>query len=371
MKIAFIHNALTFYRVELFNRLSRLFDVKFFFYGRYGETSEEIEFDYKFMKGSRFPFIDPEYKWPLFLFFDLIKGRYDVFIGSGASQIETMVTFLVAKLLKKPFIIWNELWFYNDSFLSKLRFPFFHYIVLNSYAVVVPGSASKKFHLKIGVSDDKIHISPNTSRINLDQPDLEQLESLKKELNILDSDFLVLCFSRLSGEKGLEYLIESYRYLENQNVKYIIATTMEYESQYFDHLNKIASKINKDNIIITKIDESEKDSLFCLCDLFVLPSIFRRNKGPDIWGLVLNEALSIGMPLIATNMVGGAYDMIKHGKNGFIVPEKDPEEIAKAVIKIKRCGNIEAMREHSLSLFSNFKMKNEVQGFIDAIELID
>lgn len=56
MKIAFINNALTSYRVELFKKLSRLFDINYFFYDSYGETSEEIKFDYKFMKGFRFPF---------------------------------------------------------------------------------------------------------------------------------------------------------------------------------------------------------------------------------------------------------------------------------------------------------------------------
>ncbi|MBW1736731.1 MAG: glycosyltransferase family 4 protein [Deltaproteobacteria bacterium] len=373
MKIAFIHNYLTFYRVKLFNNLCKLFDIEYFFYKELGITSLEPKFKYNYMKGFKIPFVDPDYKWPLYLFFDLIAGRFDVFIGSGASQLETMITFLVAKILNKPFILWNVQWFYNDSFLSKLRFPFFRYIVLQSNALIVPGSASKKFHLQMGVKSDNIYISPNAIKIDLDEIDFGKLCSLKTELNIMNDDFVVLCFSRISEEKGLEYLIDSYNYLEsNEKIKYIISTTMDYEKIYFDHLNEIVSNINTDKICIKRIKKSEKNLLFYLCDLFILPSIFKKYKGPDIWGMVLNEALSIGKPLIATTMVGGSYDMIKQGRNGYIVPPKKPKKIAKAIMKIYKNPNIKAMNEISRILYTNFfKIENEIHGFVEALNKVE
>ncbi len=51
----------------------------------------------------------------------------------------------------------------------------------------------------------------------------------------------------------------------------------------------------------------------------MVPSIFHRLE-VESWGLVLNEAMSVRKPIVSTDMVGAAYDLIKDGVNGYIVP---------------------------------------------------
>lgn len=46
------------------------------------------------------------------------------------------------------------------------------------------------------------------------------------------------------------------------------------------------------------------------------------------WGLVVNEALSFGVPVISTDRCGAGLEMISNGVNGFIVPSDDPDSIA-------------------------------------------
>jgi glycosyltransferase involved in cell wall biosynthesis len=43
---------------------------------------------------------------------------------------------------------------------------------------------------------------------------------------------------------------------------------------------------------------------------------------PEIWGIVVNEAMSAGKPVIVTTAVGCSSDLVKHGVNGYIIPEK-------------------------------------------------
>ena len=62
-------------------------------------------------------------------------------------------------------------------------------------------------------------------------------------------------------------------------------------------------------------------------DLFILPS-----EG-DIWGLVVNEALSMRLPVICTDPVG-ASELITNGVNGFVVPRRSPSEIAQRMTEI-------------------------------------
>ena len=47
-------------------------------------------------------------------------------------------------------------------------------------------------------------------------------------------------------------------------------------------------------------------------DLFVMPT------REDVWGLVVNEAMAYGLPVISSDMCGAASEMVKNGYNGYI-----------------------------------------------------
>ena len=366
MRIAFIHSALAFYRIPLFNALSRKFGVEYFFQTKLGSPEELLRFKFKVLKGIPLPNL-PDYKIPPKLFFHLIKGRFSMFIGAGAAQLDTMIAFFVAKLLSKPFILWNVLWFYNSSIISRIRYPVWRYIVLNSDALILPGKKSKEFHLALGVNENRIFLSPNTSELKARDLKAESVTRLKKSLGYKNENTIVLCFTRISPEKGLEYLIESYKFIDNDSVKILVATTIPPEKKYFNELYDLAKTTSRDNIKLKVFQQSQKSILFQLCDIFVLPSIWRKDVGPDMWGMVLNEALSVGKPLIATTSVGGAFDMIVPGKNGYIVKSRDSKQLGMSINKIINSGNLEKMGRFSRALQEKrFRLKHEVNGFVEA-----
>ena len=68
--------------------------------------------------------------------------------------------------------------------------------------------------------------------------------------------------------------------------------------------------------------------LFEQADVFILPS--RR----DGWGVVVNQAVSAGLPIIASDAVGAAFDLVKDGENGFIVPNGEVQPLAEKMKKL-------------------------------------
>ena len=52
------------------------------------------------------------------------------------------------------------------------------------------------------------------------------------------------------------------------------------------------------------------------------------------WGIVVNEALCFGLPVIVSDQVGAGLDMVKHGKNGFSFPRGDVDELAASIKRI-------------------------------------
>ncbi|TRO49599.1 glycosyltransferase [Candidatus Bathyarchaeota archaeon] len=365
MRVAFVHSALAFYRVSLFNALSKRYDVEFFFHKKYGDASEKPRFKYRMLRGVPVPGIS-DYMYPLTIILRLIKGRYDLFIGAGAAQLDTMAAFMVAKLLRKPFVLWNVTWFYNPTLLSKLRYPIWRRIVLGSDSLVLPGKRAKMFHMAVGVPEDRISTSPNTSEL---EPDEVSNGSLKASLGFRDEDRIILCFSRISREKGLEYLVDSFRYINRERVKLLIATTLPPSEEYLHELENRAQKIGRGNIIVNVFHGDQKKQLYQMCDVFVLPSVTRPDVGPDVWGMTLNEALSMGKPLVATTSVGGAYDMIANGKNGYMVKPRDSKTLGKALRMLLDSPNLSSMGEHSREMhLAGFRLIHEVQGFCDAVE---
>lgn len=69
-------------------------------------------------------------------------------------------------------------------------------------------------------------------------------------------------------------------------------------------------------------------ALYDLCDALVLPSAH------EPWGLVVNEAMSIGRPAIVSDRVGCAEDLVVHGESGLVVPLGDVEQLAESMARI-------------------------------------
>ena len=77
---------------------------------------------------------------------------------------------------------------------------------------------------------------------------------------------------------------------------------------------------------------------FAQADVFVLPSRY------DGWGVVVNQALGAGLPIIASDQVGAAHDLVREGENGFTFPAGDANALASAMLRY--ATNPELSRAH-------------------------
>ena len=82
--------------------------------------------------------------------------------------------------------------------------------------------------------------------------------------------------------------------------------------------------------------------IYAACDVLVVPSISTRTFR-EPWGLVVNEAMNRGLPVIASDAVGAAAGgLVRDGENGIIVPEADTGALARAISRLEADG---ALRE--------------------------
>jgi glycosyltransferase involved in cell wall biosynthesis len=95
-------------------------------------------------------------------------------------------------------------------------------------------------------------------------------------------------------------------------------------------------------------------------DVLVLPS------HEEVWGLVLNEAAASGLPLVTTNVVGAAPDVIHAGVNGFSVPAGRPDCLARAIRKVLE--RPEEMGDVSRQIILGRNYEQNVAAILQAVE---
>jgi glycosyltransferase involved in cell wall biosynthesis len=135
----------------------------------------------------------------------------------------------------------------------------------------------------------------------------------------------VLFFGRINAYKGLGVLLEAWQKVTRRcpHAKLIIA------GRGYD-LPKFRGRILQDpqcELIDRFIPSEEVASLFAQSSLIVLPYVEATQSG------VLATALAFGKPVVVTS-VGSLPEMVEHGVNGFIVPPKDVNALADALITL-------------------------------------
>ena len=82
----------------------------------------------------------------------------------------------------------------------------------------------------------------------------------------------------------------------------------------------------RSRVVFTGFQPVERlPSYFGMADIFVLPSLH------DGWGVVVNQALGAGLPVICSTSVGAAADLVTPGQNGFVVPTGNVAALADAI----------------------------------------
>ena len=153
------------------------------------------------------------------------------------------------------------------------------------------------------------------------------IKTKKKELNIPQDYYVIGTIGRLVPIKGHKYLIAASKRIIEEFPK----TVFVFVGDGFlkSVLERQAENLGiRKNIIFTGWRKDVPEILF-LFDILIFPSL---NEG---MGRVMIEGMSLEKPIVASN-VGGICNLIEHGKNGILVPPRNPDALGKAISKLMR-----------------------------------
>ena len=221
------------------------------------------------------------------------------------------------------------------------------YCVKNADAIAVEGNIqAKEISEKFEVSEDKFIYIPDGVEIEFIEESIKKSELSREALGIGDADIILVNVNRLVKNKGVIYLIDALGILNKcLDVRLILIGSGPEENRIKMRLKELG--IEQKVLHFKNVPDKKKFQLISLADISVTPTLF---EGLPI---VILEAMACGKPVIASN-VTEVPQVVKHGVNGFLVPPRDPEAIANAVLEIYESGFIEKMGCESKKIARNY-----------------
>ncbi len=159
-----------------------------------------------------------------------------------------------------------------------------------------------------------------------------------------------LYVGRYSPEKNLRRLLKAYR---NYRERYSAGWSMVLVGHGSERaeLETYISKSELHGVILRPFEQLRTlPAYYALAGCFVLPSTV------DPWGLVVNEAMACGLPVIVSRLCGCGFDLVKEGINGFLFDPYDIDTLANLLGRISSLDEAarQAMSRQSRTIISAF-----------------
>ncbi|MGE5112431.1 MAG: glycosyltransferase family 4 protein [Acidobacteriaceae bacterium] len=224
--------------------------------------------------------------------------------------------------------------------------------------VAIPGGRRQaEYFRRYGVPDDRIVISHMT----VDTEAIREMKSVGSEefrrANGVPSNMVVFLFvGRLLVLKGIDTLLAAFEKAaaEDHGIGLVIVGDGPERAK----VEEARARLPRNIWAVGRQNYSRVISWMRSSDVFVLPS---RNEN---WGLVVNEAMVCGLPVVISDVCGCVEDLVFEGQNGHIFPVNDVEKLTETMLSIARCGEARcAMGRASATIIEPWTALREAEIF--------
>lgn len=239
---------------------------------------------------------------------------------------------LLKKVKKKPLILTVHGSDVNIFAKTRLGWAISRYIIRNSDIVVAVSKYLKDELISLGGDEKKIRVVYGG------------VESRQAPAVLRHRGRTLLYVGSLIRQKGLDILIDAVRILSRDEKELELIVVGDGPER--QKLEKIKKTHGLDNIRFEGFQEN-LEPYFQKADVFILPS---RQEG---FGLVLLEAMSHGLPVIASG-VGGIPEIVENNKNGFLFNRDNPEDLAEKIKYLLDSGNYGELSQFAIATAKRF-----------------
>jgi glycosyltransferase involved in cell wall biosynthesis len=373
IRVAIIHNIISPYRVALFEQLAREEELDLYIYysaGTHKERRWKVNpgqgYGFEILRGRPLEIGPIVFNWSPSVLFKLLRNEHEVIIIGGMSDLTSQLALMAAKIKGRPCLIWSEGIESSTSFLGKIVGPLVRILIRKSDGVIVSGSASLKFHQDMGIPVERLTVAvdavDNDRILKMAEkyPDREVL----KDLLGFKGRKIVLFVGQMIQRKGPDHLLRAFISLHERIPEATLV--MVGDGPMKSELERMCQVQNIQDVIFTGwLQDDEKIAQYKTADLFVLPT------HEDVWGLVINEAMVMGLPILTTTKAGAYLDLVREC-NGRVISDANEQDLFNAMhAMLKDNKSLKGMGDRSREIImGEFRIEQEAKGFLDAIHKV-
>jgi glycosyltransferase involved in cell wall biosynthesis len=257
----------------------------------------------------------------------LRDARPEVVVVSGWSTFASQATIAWCKRTGVPYVLLVES---NErdarpGWRRAVKGAVVPSVVAGAAEVLVVGTLAGESMLARGVDPQRVSVLANTVDVDRFAREADALaerrHALRAELGLEVEDVAVLSVARLSPEKGLDTLVRAVHAAGDPRLVLLLAGS----GPERERLRSLAEGLGVGLVLLPDVPWERVVERYVVADLFALLSRH------EPWGVVVNEAAACGLPLVLSDRVGAAYDLLEEGLNGAFVPVDDVEAAAAAI----------------------------------------
>jgi glycosyltransferase involved in cell wall biosynthesis len=286
----------------------------------------------------------------------ILKEKPDIVIVGGWDEPAFISAHLLKRLCRYRLVIWMESTKLDRRPPSRWRALTKRRLIRHADALLCAGRASAEFATELGAT--RIFVAPNsTDNAFFERGATTARHSARHELAPPTAMFV----GRLSNEKGVDVLLHAWAQIEHREpLAHLVVVGSGPE--------EAALKTLADGLGLTRtewvpfVQQQYLPRLYARASVLVLPS------RSESWGFVVNEAMACGVPVIASDAVGAAADLLDDGVTGFRFPSEDHDALRARLIQLLRdpdlCRQMGAEAKHAVSVFTPERWADAMEKLI-------
>jgi len=248
---------------------------------------------------------------------ELVKQDFDAIFIVGYSVLTCWFAFVAAWFTRTPIVLRGVSHILDER---PLHVRIIKRLVLGPLFATAArclyiGNHNKAYYQEYGVSERKLMHAPHVVGDAFFRDHREKLmprrDAIRREFGIDDDAPVVLFPGKLIDCKDPLLLLEAFRRVRERHPCHLLyagdgALRGEME-------RRIRDQSIPDVVLAGFLNQSEMPKAYLAADLMALPS-----KATETWGLVVNEGMNFGLPVIVSDRVGCGTDLVRPGENGYI-----------------------------------------------------
>lgn len=287
---------------------------------------------------------------------ELVREHYDAILVHGYEHQTKWFAFFAAVMTRTPILLRGE----SNLLVSRTppvclsKLLVLGFLMRLIKAGLYIGQNNFDYYRHYGLPAERLFFTPYVVDNDFFQTQAKLLEPHRRELRaqwgVMDDRPIFLACGKLSAIKQPLLLLRAFQRIRQQSM---CALLYAGDGALRNQVEKVVREENIPDVTITGfLNQSRISEAYTAADILVLPS------SSEPWGLVVNEAMNFGLPIVTSNQVGCARDLVRPNKNGYTFDYRSIDQLTEILSTLmtdaerrrrySRCS-IEIIAEYTLS----------------------